>query len=90
MTVIFERGRSGAWRNVGNADAVQHGFGSIRLVACAMVGDELWIGAPGSDGTGRIYRARHDKDGNWTSMTKLVRRFGRCRRAILRVVRRCR
>jgi choice-of-anchor B domain-containing protein len=39
--------------------------------ALGVVGDELWIGAPGSDGAGRIYRARADKDGMWTGMTKL-------------------
>ena len=38
----------------------------------ATVGDEIWIGSPGSDGSGRIYRARQDKDGDWSSMTKLA------------------
>ena len=40
--------------------------------ALATVGDELWIGAPGSNGVGRIYRAKMEKDGSWGGMTKLV------------------
>jgi choice-of-anchor B domain-containing protein len=71
MTVIFERGRSGSWHSV--ATLIPFNMASDRFgSALAVVGDELWIGAPGSDGMGRIYRARHDADGNWTSMTKLV------------------
>jgi hypothetical protein len=42
-------------------------FGS----SLGVVGDELWIGAPGSDGSGRIYRAKTDREGSWTAMTKL-------------------
>jgi choice-of-anchor B domain-containing protein len=71
FAVVFERAKTGSWRNAGTLlpmSLSSERFGS----AFAMVGDELWIGAPGSDGMGRIYRARQDKDGNWTSMTKLV------------------
>ncbi len=35
------------------------------------MGNELWIGAPGSDGAGRIYRASASKDGGWSNMMKL-------------------
>ncbi|MES1259532.1 MAG: FG-GAP repeat protein, partial [Gemmatimonadota bacterium] len=71
FAVVFERAKTGSWRNAGTLlpmSLASERFGA----AFAMVGDELWIGAPGSDGMGRIYRARSDKDGNWTSMTKLV------------------
>ena len=37
-----------------------------------MAGDELWIGAPGSErGTGRIYRVRQTRDGDWLGMQAL-------------------
>ena len=71
MAVVYERNKSGAWRNAGTLlpfSTTAERFGS----AFAMVGDELWIGAPGSDGIGRIYRARQDKEGNWIGMSKLV------------------
>ncbi len=71
FAVVFERAKTGSWRNAGTLlpmSLSSERFGS----SFAMVGDELWIGAPGSDGMGRIYRARQDKDGNWTAMSKLV------------------
>lgn len=71
MVVVFERGRTGAWRR--SATLMPFTMGSERFgSAIAVVGDELWIGAPGSDAMGRIYRAHADKDGDWTSMSKLV------------------
>ena len=71
MVVVFERGKSGSWRNAGTLLPFTVGterFGS----SFAMVGDELWIGAPDADGMGRIYRARMDRDGNWSGMNKLA------------------
>jgi len=71
FAVVFERAKTGSWRNAGTLlpmSLASERFGA----AFAVVGDELWIGAPGSDGIGRIYRARSDKDGNWTGMAKLV------------------
>ena len=71
MAVVFERGKTGTWRNAGTLlpfTMSAERFGS----SFAMVGDELWIGAPGSDGMGRIYRAKMDKDGNWVGMSKLL------------------
>ena len=71
IAVVLERSKTGSWRNAGTLMPFALGnerFGS----SLAMVGDELWVGAPGSDGMGRIYRARQDKDGNWTSLSKLV------------------
>ncbi len=71
MAVVFERGSTGSWHRA--ATLLPFTFSSERFGASlAVVGDELWIGAPGSDGVGRVYRARPDKDGNWTSVTKLV------------------
>ena len=70
MVIAFERASFGSWRMVGTLapfDFGNVGFGT----ALGVVGNELWIGAPGSDGAGRIYRARGDKDGGWTGMTKL-------------------
>src|SRR6185503_7603357 len=59
-----------SWRMVGTLAPFD--FGNVNFGASlGMVRDELWIGAPGSDGAGRIYRAKADKDGNWTAMTKL-------------------
>ncbi len=70
MTVIFEQNPAKQWRAVGTLmpfDFSNARFGS----SLGMVGDELWIGAPMSDGMGRIFRARADKDGSWSGMTKL-------------------
>ncbi|HEX3926597.1 MAG TPA: choice-of-anchor B family protein [Gemmatimonadales bacterium] len=71
MVVVFERSHGGSWRTTATLtpfDMAADRFGA----AVATVGDELWVGAPGSDGMGRIYRLREDKDGDWSSMTKLA------------------
>ena len=70
MTLVFERASFGSWRMVSTLAPFDFGnaaFGS----ALAVVGSELWIGAPGSDGSGRIYRAKADKEGGWSAMAKL-------------------
>jgi choice-of-anchor B domain-containing protein len=70
MVIAYERASFNSWRMVGTLAPFD--FGNINFgAALATVGDELWIGAPGSDGAGRIYRARADQDGGWTGMTKL-------------------
>ncbi|MES1259776.1 MAG: FG-GAP repeat protein, partial [Gemmatimonadota bacterium] len=70
MTVIFEQNPAKQWRTI--ATLTPFDYSASRFGATvAAVGDELWIGAPLSDGMGRIFRARADKDGSWTSMTKL-------------------
>ena len=71
MAVIFEQNPAKQWRAVATLTPFDYSaarFGS----AIAAVGDELWIGAPLSDGMGRIFRARADKDGSWSGMTKLT------------------
>ncbi|MES2523161.1 MAG: choice-of-anchor B family protein [Gemmatimonadota bacterium] len=68
--IAFERASFGSWRMTGTLAPFD--LGNIAFgAALGVVGNELWIGAPGSDGAGRIYRARADKDGGWTGMTKL-------------------
>jgi choice-of-anchor B domain-containing protein len=70
MVIAFERASFGSWRMTGTLAPFD--FGNVAFgFALGVVGNELWIGAPGSDGAGRIYRAREDKDGGWTGMTKL-------------------
>jgi len=71
MAVIFEQNPAKQWRTIATLTPFDYSasrFGST----VAAVGDELWIGAPLSDGMGRIFRARADKDGSWSSMTKLT------------------
>ncbi|MEP6764125.1 MAG: choice-of-anchor B family protein [Gemmatimonadaceae bacterium] len=70
LVVAFERASFGSWRIVSTLAPFDYGnvnFGA----ALSVVGNELWIGAPGSDGAGRIYRATADKDGGWSGMKKL-------------------
>ncbi len=72
MVVGFERNdRSGAWieRTIMTPYdfPATAGFGS----SMAMAGDELWVGAPTSGGTGEIYRVAM-KDGAVTGMQKLI------------------
>jgi choice-of-anchor B domain-containing protein len=70
VVVVIERASFGSWRRL--ATLAPFDFGGVQFGASlSVVGDELWIGAPGSDGAGRIYRARADKDGAWQAMTKL-------------------
>jgi choice-of-anchor B domain-containing protein len=70
MVVVLERASFGSWRRVGTL--VPFDFGGVQFGASlGIVGDEVWIGAPGSDGGGRIYRARADREGSWSTMTKL-------------------
>ena len=70
MAIAFERASFGSWRMV--STLAPFDFGNVNFgSALSVVGDELWIGAPGSDGSGRIYRAKADKEGGWSGMTKL-------------------
>ncbi len=70
MVIAYERASFGSWRMV--STLAPFDFGNVNFgAALGIVGDELWIGAPGSDGFGRIYRARADRDGGWVGMTKL-------------------
>ena len=70
MVMVFERASFGSWRMVGTLAPFDFGNASFGATL-RVVGGDLWIGAPGSDGAGRIYRARADADGAWTGMTKL-------------------
>jgi choice-of-anchor B domain-containing protein len=70
MVFAYDRASFGSWRMAGSLAPFDFGNDNFGA-ALGVVGDELWIGAPGSDGIGRIYRARADKDGGWTGMTKL-------------------
>lgn len=70
MVVLFERdAASGKWSEKSTLTGFEVGvnrFGS----SLGMAGDELWIGAPNADRTGRIYRISRDKSGAWTQMSK--------------------
>ena len=72
MVVGFERNAEGAWvegATLTPFESTTNRFGA----ALASVGDELWIGAPNSNGReGRIYRASFDAQGGLTGMTKLA------------------
>ena len=70
VVIGFERASFGSWRQTTSLAPFE--FGNVNFgAALHIVGNELWIGAPGSDGAGRIYRAVTDKDGGWTGMKKL-------------------
>lgn len=70
MAFAFERASFGSWRLV--SALAPFDFGNVAFgAALSVVGNELWIGAPGSDGSGRIYRAQPDREGGWGAMTKL-------------------
>jgi choice-of-anchor B domain-containing protein len=71
MVVGFARTASGEWSEGSTLSPFE--AGSSRFgIALAVSGDELWIGAPFSDGReGRIYRATMAADGGLTGMIKL-------------------
>jgi choice-of-anchor B domain-containing protein len=70
MVVGFQRNASGSWAETVTLtpfETITNRFGA----ALAMVGDELWIGAPFSDSRqGRVYRATFNADGGLTGMVK--------------------
>jgi choice-of-anchor B domain-containing protein len=71
MVVGFSRNAEGAWvegATLSPFETSPNRFGA----ALAMVGNELWIGAPFSDAReGRIYRAARTASGGLTGMTKM-------------------
>jgi choice-of-anchor B domain-containing protein len=70
LVVVFQR-LGGQWKEgstLAPFDIAAARFGA----ATSVLGNELWIGAPGSDGIGRIYRAQRDKTGEWSTMVKLL------------------
>jgi choice-of-anchor B domain-containing protein len=71
MVFTYARASFGSWRTT--TSLAPFDFGNVQFGAAVhLVGDELWIGAPGAEGAGRIYRARADRDGGFTGgMTKL-------------------
>lgn len=72
MVAGFARNTAGEWSETATLvpfETVTSRFGT----SLTMVGDELWVGAPFSDGReGRIYRASFDRRGAVSSMTKLA------------------
>ncbi|MGV3711013.1 MAG: choice-of-anchor B family protein, partial [Gemmatimonas sp.] len=70
LVMGYERASFGSWRQTLSLAPFE--FGNVGFgAALGVVGNELWIGAPGSDGAGRVYRAIADNDGNWSNMRKL-------------------
>jgi choice-of-anchor B domain-containing protein len=70
MVIAYNRASFGSWRMVGTLAPFD--FGNVNFGASLqVVGDELWIGAPGSDGMGQIYRAKPDNFGGYSGMVKL-------------------
>lgn len=71
VVVVFERNLADRWAEA--ADLMPFDMGSAAFgSSLAVVGDELWVGAPGSEAMGRVYRVRRDKSGGWSGMTKLA------------------
>ena len=73
MVVSFERNsNSGAWIERGLMTAYDFPASAAFGAAMAMAGDELWVGAPISGGSGEIYRVQMTPTGEVASMGKLV------------------
>jgi choice-of-anchor B domain-containing protein len=71
MVVGFTRNAAGEWSEGSTLAPFESGSSRFGL-SLAMVGQELWIGAPFSDRReGRIFRAMMDADGGLTGMVKL-------------------
>ncbi len=70
---VFKRdAEAGRWTEAGRLNPFDAsgftGFGQT----LAMAGSELWVGAPGAQESGRIYRLRRDQaSGQWTGATKV-------------------
>jgi choice-of-anchor B domain-containing protein len=67
-------GAGGEWRQASQLspfDGVRrYQFGS----SIAFTGSEVWVGAPGAAGGGRVYRFRRDPAGDWMGSIKLASR----------------
>ena len=64
---------SGAWRQVGRISPFDEGNGGSQFASAFHFGDrEIWSGAPGADGSGRIYRLMFDDDGTIGSASKIA------------------
>jgi choice-of-anchor B domain-containing protein len=73
VVVTFERNAtSGAWVEGPMAAPYDLSPNAQFGAALAMVGSELWVGAPGSDGMGRIFRVSLDRSGAVAGMSKLM------------------
>ena len=72
MVVGFQRGADNDWSEMITLQPFEGGANRFGI-SIATVGNELWIGAPYSDGReGRIYRVVTDNQGQITAMTKLA------------------
>ncbi len=70
---VFERdAASGEWTEQQKLLPFDATSGTQFGATLNRVGDELWVGAPGADGQGSIYRFARDASGsNWTGVAKL-------------------
>ncbi|GBD32628.1 hypothetical protein HRbin33_01600 [bacterium HR33] len=63
----------GEWVEAGRLNPYDAGNGALFGMSLAVVGGELWVGAPGAfEGSGRIYRLRRDAGGGWAGAQKLA------------------
>jgi choice-of-anchor B domain-containing protein len=71
--VVFrlERDAGDSWRVVGELSPYDGARGTQFGQAIASVGDELWVGAPGTNrGTGRVYRFLSDGADDWRGVLR--------------------
>jgi choice-of-anchor B domain-containing protein len=68
----YDRDSEGAWSRSGSISPFDESGRARFGYALAVVGDELWVGAPTVNrGNGRIYRYIADSAGGWQSVTRL-------------------
>jgi choice-of-anchor B domain-containing protein len=69
---VFERDDAGAWSPAGRLQPFDGTRGSQFGYSVAVADGEVWIGAPGMNGsTGRVYRFIEDATGGWQSVVRL-------------------
>jgi choice-of-anchor B domain-containing protein len=69
---VMERDAAGAWSPAGQLQPFDGSRGSQFGYSLARADDEVWIGAPGVNGsTGRVYRFIKDAAGGWASVVRL-------------------
>jgi len=70
---VFARDSSGTWTPAGSLRPFDLTRGTQFGHALAVVEDELWVGAPGVNGSnGRVYRFLSDGDGGWSSSLRVA------------------
>jgi choice-of-anchor B domain-containing protein len=69
---VFERNADDLWTAAGQLQPFDAARGSQFGYSLAVTDDEVWVGAPGVNGsTGRVYRFIADATGGWESVVRL-------------------